>query len=607
DQVQVTLNSGAQIKTDMVILSIGVAPDTAFLKNSGLALGPRGHIIVNEKMETNLEGIYGVGDASEVVDYITKQKAAIALAGPANKQARIAADNVAGLQPTYQGTQGTSILKIFSLTAASTGANERTLQRANLPYKVIHIHPSSHGTYYPGAKPMALKLIFNDAGRVLGAQAIGYEGVDKRIDVIAAAIRFNGTVDDLAGLELAYAPPYSSAKDPVNMAGFVAQNLLSGKTQVITGRDLDNYSEDYVLLDVRTQEEFENGHMAGAVNIPLDSLRKRINELDKNKTIITYCLVGVRGYSAERILRQRGFTALNLTGGYKTARMLNYNPTAHSADDDGGGANPPAHKTVAPDPQAEKKTGENEPGPCDQELDACGLSCPGPLLQVKASMDGLKDGQVLKVTASDPGFYEDIKAWCKRTNNELVELAKASGNVIAFIRKNPQSELTGQNTANLPVKDNKTIIVFSGELDKAFASFIIANGAAAMGKKVTMFFTFWGLNILRKPEKVAVKKVLVDSMFGMMMPRGTKKLKISNMNMMGLGTMMMKKVMRDKNVSSLEELIQSGIDSGIEMVACQMSMDVMGIKLEELIDGVKVGGVGYMLSEAEDSNVNLFI
>jgi NADPH-dependent 2,4-dienoyl-CoA reductase/sulfur reductase-like enzyme/peroxiredoxin family protein/rhodanese-related sulfurtransferase/TusA-related sulfurtransferase len=606
-QVQMTFSSNTEIIADMVILAIGVVPDTAFLKESGLEFGPRGHIIVNEKMETNLAGIYAVGDAIEVVDFITKQKTAIALAGPANKQGRIAADNVAGLPATYKGTQGSSILKIFGLTVASTGANEKTLQRANMPYKVIYIHPSSHASYYPGAKPLSLKLVFNEEGRVLGAQAIGYEGVDKRIDVIAAAIRLKGTVDDLAELELSYAPPFSSAKDPINMAGFAAQNVLSGMTHVIAGKDLANYSgEDYLLLDVRTDEEFKNGHLEGALNLPVDSLRDRLNELDKNKTIVVYCQVGLRGYIADRILSQHGFKALNVTGGYKTTKMLNYKPQKPASDEGGGNTDIPANKTIDPDTQA-IKTDKNKTVDCDKILDACGLSCPGPLLQVKACMDDLRDGQILKVTASDPGFYEDIRAWCKRTNSELMDISKIAGNITAYIRKESKSELPNQNMPNLPVKDNKTIIVFSGKLDKAFAAFIIANGAASMGKKVTMFFTFWGLNILRKPEKIAVKKGFIDSMFGAMMPRGTKKLKISNMNMLGMGTAMMKKVMKDKNVSSLEELINSGIKSGIEMVACQMSMDVMGIHIEELIDGVKIGGVGYMLGEAEDSNVNLFI
>jgi peroxiredoxin family protein/TusA-related sulfurtransferase len=262
---------------------------------------------------------------------------------------------------------------------------------------------------------------------------------------------------------------------------------------------------------------------------------------------------------------------------------------------------------VDPDTQAVKEE-EYWSGNYDKTLDACGLCCPGPLLQVKASLADLKDGQVLKVSASDPGFYEDIKAWCKRTYNELLEVTKNGGNIVAYIKKRGMgSGIVSQCDLSAQTKDNKTMVVFSGDLDKAIASFIIANGAASMGKKVTMFFTFWGLNILRKPEKVKVKKGTMDKMFGMMMPRGSKKLKLSNMNMMGMGGKMIRMVMKNKNITSLEDLIKSAIDSGIEIVACQMSMDVMGLKKEELIDGVKIAGVGYYLGEAEDANVNLFI
>jgi CoA-disulfide reductase len=608
NQVEVTLNSETRLSADMIILAIGVAPDTAFLKNTGIEFGPRGHIIVNEKMETSVEGVYAVGDAIEVVDFVTKQKTAIPLAGPANKQGRIAADNIAGLNSTYKGTQGTSIIKVFNLTAAGTGANERTLQRVGIPYKVIYVHPVSHASYYPGAMPMSLKLIFNEEGRILGAQGIGYDGVDKRIDVIATVMRLNGTVNDLTELELSYAPPFSSAKDPVNMAGFVAQNVLEGRTHVVAWKDIDEYnSEDYILVDVRTEEEYNNGHIEGAINIPVDSLRSRLGELDKDKTIVEYCQVGLRGYVADRILSQNGFKVLNVTGGYKTTSVLDFNPENSEKSDENNNGGNSGGVAIDPDTQAVKKD-ENPTGKYDRALDACGLCCPGPLMQVKSCMEELKEGQILKVTASDPGFYEDIKAWSKRTNNELIDIAKAGGNITAFIKKGITGEVAAdKNLPTMPIKDNKTMVVFSGDLDKAIASFIIANGAVSMGKKVTMFFTFWGLNILRKHEKVTVQKGFMDKMFGMMMPRGSRKLKLSNMNMMGMGGKMIRKVMKDKNISSLEDLIESAIANGIEIVACQMSMDVMGLKQEELIDGVKIGGVGYYLGEAEDSNVNLFI
>lgn len=356
NQVEVVLNSDTKLKADIVILAIGVAPDTAFLKGTGIEFGPRGHIIVNDRMQTNLDGIYAVGDAIEVVDFITKQKSAIPLAGPANKQGRIAADNICGIGSTYKGTLGTAIIKVFDLTAASTGANERTLQRFNMPYKVVYVHPVSHASYYPGAKSMSLKLIFNKEGKILGAQGIGYDGVDKRIDVIATTIRLGGTVNDLTELELCYAPPFSSAKDPVNMAGFVAQNVLAGKSHVIAWKDIEELEkEDYMLLDVRTDEEFANGHMKGAVNIPVDDLRSRLSELDKNKTIVEYCQVGLRGYIADRILSQNGFKVLNVTGGFRTSSILGFNPNNKNDRSNFTDESKSSDVKIDPDTQAIKK------------------------------------------------------------------------------------------------------------------------------------------------------------------------------------------------------------------------------------------------------------
>lgn len=586
-----------------MILAIGVIPDTGFLKGSGILLGAKGHILVSETLETNVAGIYSVGDAIEVVDLVNKQNLAVPLAGPANKQGRIAADNIAGLSTSYKGAQGTSIIKVFGLTAASTGNNERTLNTLNIPYKVITVHPVSHASYYPGALTMTLKLIFNEEGKILGAQGVGYDGVDKRIDVIATVIRLGGTVADLTELELCYAPPFSSAKDPVNMAGYVAENVLAGRVDVITAEELLAYDkENTLLLDVRTESEFNNGHLEGAVNIPVDNLRERIRELDKSKEIIEYCQIGLRGYVASRILTQKGFKVKNIDGGYKCASMLNFKPNRVDNSDN------TKRQMIDPDTQVVKGEVGKGVNDYDKSLDACGLCCPGPLIQVKASIDQLNDGQILKVTASDPGFYEDIKAWCVKTNNELVDIRRNKGMIQAYIKKgNKLNKLNNSYPSDIILKDNKTMVVFSGDLDKALASFIIANGAVAMGKKVTMFFTFWGLNILRKPEKVSVKKGLIDSMFGFMMPRGSKKLKLSQMNMMGMGGKMIRRVMKNKNISSLEDLIKSAMDRGVEVIACSMSMDVMGLKQEELIDGIKIGGVGYYLGEAEESNVNLFI
>lgn len=596
NMLNVELGDGQNIAADIVILAIGVSPDVNFIKDTTLKFGPKGHIIVNEHMETNIKDVYAVGDAIEVVDFVNGQATAIPLAGPANKQGRIAADNVAGLNTTFKGSQGSSIIKVCEMTCAATGNNERTLQRLNIPYEVIYVFPQSHASYYPGATPITLKLIFNKEGKVFGAQAIGYEGVDKRIDDIATVIRLGGTVTDLTELELCYAPPYSSAKDPVNMAGFVAENIIAGRSEVVLPRDLDSRDRDkIILLDIRTDLEQEMGTIAGSLHIPLQQLRNRLNEVDKSKEIWVYCMIGQRGYYAERLLKQNGYNVKNVTGGFKLYMSSKFTPK--KLDSNSGCCS-----------KVENVKNPNVNNGIVKNLDACGLSCPGPLMRVKAAIDEINAGDVLNVSASDPGFYEDIKSWCKTTNNELVNLGKEKGIIKATLKKNSdQVAVSCDQPISSSTKNAQTMVVFSGDLDKAIASFIIANGAAAMGKKVTMFFTFWGINILRKTQSIPTKKSFIEKMFGMMMPQGSEKLKLSQMNMAGIGPKMIRGIMKSKNVESLEALMKSAIAGGVEIVACQMSMDLLGFKQEELIDGVKIGGVGYYLGEANEAGVNLFI
>ncbi len=616
-EIKVQLKSGRSLEAELVILAMGVRPDTDFLRDSGIELGERGHIKVNGHMETNVKDIYAVGDAIEGVDFVTGEAAAVALAGPANKQGRIAADNIAGIPSHFDGFLGTSIIKIFGMTAARTGVNERGLKAAGLEYKMVHLHPMSHASYYPGAFNISLKILFDLEGKILGAQAIGYEGVDKRMDVIAAVMGMKGSISDLTKLELSYAPPYSSAKDPVNMAGYAAENVLKGYSHLTSWEEVLGSEEEHLLVDVRNEEEYELGHVEGAINLPLNNLRSRLKELDKEQKIVVYCQVGLRGYIADRILTQHGYQVQNITGGYVSAKDYLYNANDSREPDrtevkaadleesnaDNGKDN--GINVIAVTADVDAKVCE-EDIIIHETLDATGLCCPGPLLRVKQAVDKLREGETIKAVASDPGFYEDIRAWCKNTGNQLLMRKKEQGKVLAVIRKGEVTKTERQPQIGTE-KNNKTMVVFSGDLDKAIASFIIANGAASMGRKVTMFFTFWGLNILRKPKKIKVKKGFMDTMFGGMMPRGSRKLKLSNMNMMGMGAQMIRKVMKDKNVDSLESLIETAIAGGVEIVACQMSMDVMGLKQEELIDGIKIGGVGYYLGEAEESNVNLFI
>ena len=313
----VETEKGYQVGADLVVLAVGVRPATAFLEGSGIDLGPRGHIIVDDQLRTNLPDVYAVGDAIQVKDFVTGTIVAVPLAGPANKQGRVAADVICGRDSRYEAAQGTSILKVFDLTGACTGLNERTLKALEIPYLKAVTHAPSHAGYYPGATPITCKLLFSHQGQILGCQMVGREGVDKRMDVVATAMRLDAHVTELADLELAYAPPFSSAKDPVNVLGYMAEDLLNGTAKSVDWEEALNRDYDRsVLLDVRTAREAEAGRVNGSVNIPVDELRGRMGELDKDKKLYVYCGIGLRGYVACRMLTQAGFDAVNVAGGY---------------------------------------------------------------------------------------------------------------------------------------------------------------------------------------------------------------------------------------------------------------------------------------------------
>ena len=591
--VTVHLRSGKQIATDMVLLSIGVRPETKLAKDAGLAIGERGGITVNDYMQTSDANIYALGDAVEVRHLVTGQPALIPLAGPANKQGRIVADNIVfGNKEKYPGSIGTTIAKEFDLTVAAAGANAKLLQRNNIPYISSYTHGASHAGYYPGAVPLSIKILFApENGKLLGAQIVGFNGVDKRIEMLAQVIQRGGTVHDLAELEHAYAPPYSSAKDPVNMAGFVAENILNKKSRIIQWRELAELPADTIRIDVRTHDEYKLGTIPGFINIPVDELREHLDELPKEKPIVVTCAVGLRGYLAYRILVQNGFKHVrNLSGGYKTWSV----------------ATAPIKEIVSHKPEIPESTsyGNSDSQINLLKVDACGLMCPGPVMQLKKNYKALKIGEQLQITATDQAFGKDVTSWCKMTGAELVALENKNGVVAATIRK---QEKTASCEISRNNADNKTLIVFSDDLDKALASFVIANGAASTGKKVTMFFTFWGLNVIKKQHKPTVTKDIFGKMFGWMLPTHSGKLKLSKMNMGGAGSWMMRLIMKRKRIDSLESLIQQAIDNGVEMIACTMSMDVMGVQKEELMDNVTLGGVASYLERAEEANVNLFI
>jgi peroxiredoxin family protein/TusA-related sulfurtransferase/rhodanese-related sulfurtransferase len=597
--LQLHLSGQISIDADLVILCIGVSPENKLAIQANLKVGSRGGILVNEQYETSASDIYAVGDAIEVKHFVTGTATMIPLAGPANKQGRTVASIIAGNKKHRNlAVQGSSVLKVFELTAASTGMNEKQLKQENIAYHKTYVHPSSHASYYPGATPISMKLLFSSDGSILGAQAVGREGVEKRIDVIATALRLKGTVYDLEELELCYAPPYSSAKDPVNMIGFTAANILRGQTKVFYAEEIPSMELDKItLLDVSTAEEFMIGSIDGARNIPVDELRNRIEELPKEKPVYVFCRVGLRGYVAACMLEQKGYEVYNLSGGYKTYTMVFGNKLEPIKLDCIGIRKVSEMNQLANEDRAKQVANRIE-------VDACGLQCPGPIMKVAESMKSLKEGEQLLIRATDPAFVSDVQVWCQRTGNQFID-NKKDNKVYEVVLQKGVSDLVVTNQVS--AGNDKTMVVFSGDLDKAIATFIIANGAAAMGRNITLFFTFWGLNILRRPERVKVSKNIVEKMFGIMMPRGSKKLGLSRMNMGGMGAKMIRMVMKSKNVQSLEELMQAAMDNGVRIVACQMSMDVMGIRREELIDGVEVGGVATFLGSAETSDMNLFI
>lgn len=606
---EVVLSDGNNIETDLVIFSIGVRPNSQLAKEAGLELNERGGIIVDDTMQTSRENIWSVGDVIEVNQLSTGEKTMIPLAGPANKQGRIVANNIVskakgGKLEEYKGSLGTSIAQVFDYTIAQVGLNEKTLMakglKRNKDYFRALIRQKAHAGYYPMATFMVLKMLFTKDGEILGGQIVGQEGVDKRIDVLASTIRLKGTIYDLKELELAYAPPYSSAKDPVNMLGFVAGNILEGLVKFRTPEEIEEglKEEKLRVVDVRLPEERLTWSLNSSINIPLEELRERYKEIPKDKEIAVLCAVGVRAYNGARILKGNGFENVSVVEGganfYRTA-MSQEKPIEESKKEE---VEPKEHNKV-------------NQASVEKSIDCSGLQCPGPIMQVNETLKTMEEGQILRVKATDMGFSKDVESWCSRTGNSFISSEKQGLEHIVTIQKGKEKQNMPMENPKKQIEEvaaqGKTMVVFDGDLDKALAAFIIANGAAAMGRPVTMFFTFWGLNILRKSTHVPVKKTLIEKMFGAMMPRGTKKLGLSRMNMAGMGTKLMKKVMQDKNVSSLEDLMQSAINNGVKIVACTMSMDVMGIKEEELIDGVELAGVASYLADAEASNVNLFI
>ncbi|MDD3117451.1 MAG: FAD-dependent oxidoreductase, partial [Victivallaceae bacterium] len=577
DTLSILLSDGRSISTDVIVAGTGVCPNSELARHAGLDLGEYGHIITDEKLCTADQDIYAVGDVIEVNDPILGLNTAIALAGPANRQGRMAADNICGKQSCYHGTIGTSIIKVGSLGAGSVGYTEGKLRELGVPFQKIYLHPNSNASYYPGGAALHIKVLFQDDGKLLGAQVVGVKGVDKQIDIFAVAIGKNMKIQDLAQLELAYAPPFSSAKSPVNLAGMIGENIINGLSTNVNFEDLP---EDAFLLDNRETAEYELGSLPGAVNIPMSVLRQRVAELPEARRIHIFCQSGLRGYIAERFLRQKGFDAVNLSGGYLTWKMFNCQSE-----------NSKHCQTKVVSCACETKN-----------IDVRAMACPGPIVRLKQEMNLLKAGDSLGLLAP-LSFESDLHAWLSSGGYVLAKLEPREDHLYALIQK-CETVQCEQNTACK--EPNAAIVLFSNDLDKAMAALIIACGMAASGMKTGIFFTFWGLSVLRKNPAPPVRKNLISKMFGWMLPKGAAKLKLSKMNMGGAGTAMMKQVMARENVATLPELLIKARELGVTFIACEMAMDVMGITREELIEIDDVAGVASFVEMGKGGNT-LFI
>ncbi len=575
ESLTVRLKSGTSFSADLVILSIGVRPETRLAKDAGLKLGAREAVVVDEWMRTSDPDIYAAGDAVESFDRVLGGSMNLPLGGPANRQGRVAADHIllGDKAGPFPGHLGSAIVRVFDAACGATGWTEKRLLKAGIAFDSVTVTDMNHAGYYPGAVPLTVKILWEkESGRLLGGQAAGPDGVDKRVDVLATAITARMNVEDLVHLELVYAPPFGNARDVVNTAGFAAQNKRRGLVDLVPNLPAPGASQ---LLDVRPQALAEVDPIPGATHIPFTELRSGLAALDRNRPVTTICALGKTSYFAARVLSQNGFDAQAVGGGWRLIK----------------GASALPHIPMLP-----------HHAPVGKMLDVTGMACPGPLTKMSAAMNDLDPGATLTILASDPGFARDVQAFCKVQGHEILGMEKEKGIITAVVRKSggPAASPSGASSsaAAAAPRNGATVICFSGELDKALAAFVIANGAAAMGGNSTIFFTFWGLNVIRKSPAPSVEKDLMGKMFGMMMPCGPNAVPLSKMHMGGMGTAMMKYRMGSKNLPNLPGLMAEARELGVRLIACSMSLEAMGVTAAELEDGVELGGVADMLAYA---------
>ena len=591
------------IAFDLIFKTAGLAPNSGFLKDSGIEVDERGIVLTNEFMQTNNKDVYAGGDLVYSTHAVTGEQVFSPLAWGANRQAKVIANNINGSThdkqpPTFQ----TAIIKLFRVPGAQTGLSEFEAKKLGIDYDISFVNLNNHAGYYPGSQKVNFKLIYEKkTNRILGAQSIGASS-DKKIDIIVTALAGKLDLYQLLNLNLSYSPPYGSAKDVVNVAAAVAINKIERKFKTKLARDI---KAGEITIDVRPTEITEINPFEGATNIPLTVLRDRISEIPKDKEINILCNTGHESYNAISILLGLGYTKLtNIIGGFslykeqlkakagkvKKAKAVNSNNSA---------------------PKVAKKAVNAK----EIEVDCSGLACPGPIMKVHKAIKEANDGDVFNITATDFGFEDDIVTWTEKNKHTLISVSNDGSTVKAVISKGQDSSIVVDEDAKalaqmmMGEKENATIVLFSGEYDKAIAALIIAQAAASIGKKVTVFATFWGLNALRvKPSRGnKPKKKFMKKMFAKMMPRGVDKMGLSNMNMGGMGKKLIVSTMKKHNVKAPSEMLKDSIELGVDFIACTMSMDLLGITKQEIIEGASFAGAAKYVSRADDSNLTLFI
>lgn len=548
----VHLNDGSSLQTDFTVLAIGVRPESDLAKAAGLDLSDRGAILVNDQLQTSDPAIYAVGDAIQVKDFVLGYDTLVPLAGPANRQGKLVADHICGREVTYQGSLGSSVLKCFRLTAASCGNNEKTLKEMDLPYQALHLYPSDHAGYYPGANALLLKVLYRPSdGALYGAQCLGHSEVHKTIDIIATAIYGGLSVYDLADLELCYAPPYSTAKAPVNFAGYVAQNVRDGLA-IQPATCLDDLAADGAyILDVRTPAEYKAGHIKEATLIPLDDLRSRLDDLPKDQPIYIHCAIGLRGYYAARLLTQKGFDVVNLGGGFRLYSGLKNQLKAR-----------PLLAAPTPEPAAQA---------APASLDLTGLRCPEPILEAARQLAAAPAGQALRLVLPD-SQVEEIRRYCTAQGASIKE-SRANGTTTLTVT--PASG-TGQAPQGL------AFVLYTTDPKKITTALTLATSARAQGVPVDTVFAYWAIQSLAKSPDTGPFAANDDLTTGL--TKAADFLARFHMDPTDRLSGCLRRILNKPSQPDLQATLDRAQAAGVNLLACRTSMEAFRLTNRDLID-----------------------